>query len=127
MADQTFALVPWFLAGYAVLTSIRLWLAIRGRLNSPWLYLSVVAAGPVVFGAVGDASRLEYTVIGDAVNLSAKLEKHNKAEGVRALAPARDFELAIAQGYSPPHDCRHLGPRRVDGVDVPLDLVVLAP
>lgn len=29
-------------------------------------------------------SVMEYPVIGDAVNLSAKLEKHNKAEGARA-------------------------------------------
>ncbi|MFV7875565.1 adenylate/guanylate cyclase domain-containing protein, partial [Enterococcus faecium] len=31
-----------------------------------------VAAGTVVFGAVGDASRLEITVIGEPVNLAAK-------------------------------------------------------
>jgi adenylate cyclase len=38
-----------------------------------------------VVGAVGDDSRLEYTVIADAVSLSAKLEKHTKKENVRAL------------------------------------------
>ncbi|MBI9084101.1 MAG: adenylate/guanylate cyclase domain-containing protein [Desulfobacterales bacterium] len=112
----------------AMLAAVDGWNEERRRNGQPAVAIgAAVAAGPVVFGAVGDATRLEYTVIGDAVNLSAKLEKHNKAEGVRALAPARDFDLAMAQGYRPPHDCRPLGARRVDGVDAPLDLVVLAP
>jgi adenylate cyclase len=86
-----------------------------------------VTSGKVVFGAVGDATRLEYTVIGDAVNLSAKLEKHNKAEGVGALTTADTFELAVNQGYRAPENRLRLDARSVDGVDGLLDLVVLAP
>ena len=62
---------------------------------------AAVATGPVAFGAVGDDKRLEYTVIGDAVNMSAKLEKHNKELGCRAVTTASAFDAAVAQGYAP--------------------------
>jgi adenylate cyclase len=58
-----------------------------------------VATGPVVFGAVGTGDRLELTVIGSAVNLSAKLEKYNKENGSMALATEDAVKLARRQGY----------------------------
>ncbi len=61
---------------------------------------AAVVTGPIVFGTIGDETRLEYTVIGAAANLSAKLEKHNKQLGTRALADAATYKLAIAQGYA---------------------------
>jgi adenylate cyclase len=85
-----------------------------------------VSSGRVIFGAVGDRSRLEYTVIGDPVNLAAKLEKQNKEEGARALCDAGTWELALRQGYAPPRERERRARRRVGGVKEPLDLVVLA-
>ena len=62
---------------------------------------AAIASGSVAFGAVGDERRLEYTVIGDPVNLSAKLEKHNKGLGSCALTTRETYDLAVAQGYVP--------------------------
>ena len=87
---------------------------------------AAVATGPVMCGTIGDRTRLEYTVIGDPVNLVAKLEKHTKEERVRALCPAATYELALAHDYRPAAEPQFRCGRRVAGVDAPLDLVILA-
>ena len=84
-----------------------------------------IATGEVLFGAVGDESRLEYTVIGDPVNLAAKLEKHTKAARVPALATREAYDLACTQGYTPPAPRRTLSASRVEGVADPIDLVAM--
>ncbi len=87
---------------------------------------AAVATGRIIFGAVGDKTRLEYTVIGDAVNMTAKLEKHTKEEKVRALATEQAYETACAQGYEPPHVVERRRGRQLMGVGGTSDLVVLA-
>ena len=87
---------------------------------------AALATGQVMFGAIGDRSRLEYTVIGDPVNLAAKLEKHTKIEGVGALCTAAACRLALQQGYVAAASLEQRDARTVAGLDRPLDLVALA-
>jgi adenylate cyclase len=83
-----------------------------------------VAQGPVVFGVLGGETRLEYTTIGDAVNLSAKLEKCNKEVRSRALTNQQTLKVAQSQGYEMPGKTKRLS-RFVESVGEKLDLVVL--
>ena len=107
-----------------ILAAVKGWRANReaAGLSAPDVGAGL-ATGPVVFGIIGDAERLEYTVIGDAVNLAAKLEKHNKAEQTRALTTRVAYELALRQGYGGAKDVR--ANRAVAGVGGTLDLAVL--
>jgi adenylate cyclase len=114
-------------AADAVMAAADHWLAERQAAGLPPLAIGLaVSSGRVVFGAVGDGERLEFTVIGDAVNFAAKLEKHNKDEKTRAVTDGATYALAERQGYVPPtlRD-RRIG-RRVGGVADLVDIVVLA-
>ena len=84
-----------------------------------------VAVGTVTCGAIGDAGRLEYAVIGNPVNLAAKLQNHTKAERVRALTTPDALARATAQGYTGRRagEVRH--GRVCAGLAEPIDLVVI--
>ncbi len=84
-----------------------------------------VDAGPVVFGAVGEGDRLEYTVIGTAVNRSAKLEKYNKVISSQAITTKSAYDLARDQGYRPPKRAQRADASYHEG-DRDVPLVVLA-
>ncbi len=103
------------------------WMEEQERQGRPPLTVNgAVASGRIIAGAVGDDTRLEYTVIGDAVNLSAKLEKQNKVIGCRALVLKETYDAALAQGYRPQGAHRALARVDVVGVAVPVDLVAVA-
>ena len=109
-----------------MLSAAERWKAERSAANKPAPNVgAAIAAGEVIFGVIGDENRLEYTVIGDAVNLAAKLEKHTKAEAVRSLTTVEMLDLARKQGYAAADTKKILRQRDVAGVAAPLDLAVL--
>ena len=112
----------------AVMADSDLWAAAEGPLSRlpPRSIGAAVAAGPVVFGTVGDEHRLEFTVIGPPVNLAAKLEKQTKALGCRALTTAEAYQIALAQDHRPAGEPA-LVRSEVEGTGKIYDLVVLQP
>lgn len=110
-----------------IIESAESWNAERAAAGKPLLNVgAATASGRIIFGAVGDENRLEYTVIGDAVNLTAKLEKHNKTERVRAMTTVETFDLAVTQGYQPSGETEIRRSRTIEGTEHPVDIVVLA-
>ncbi len=82
------------------------------------------SCGTVTVGVVGARGRLEFTVIGNAVNLAAKLEAANKPQGTRALTDGETYGLAQAQGYDVSLPVRPQ--QTLAGLPRPVDVAVLA-
>ncbi|MEP6939613.1 MAG: adenylate/guanylate cyclase domain-containing protein [Rudaea sp.] len=112
----------------AILATSRKWASDRALRGQPALGIGIgVALGPLVIGIVGVGDRLEYTVIGETVNLAAKLEKHNKAENAAACAPQSLVALARSQDPALVADGFELRAQRaVAGTAGLLDLAVWA-
>jgi class 3 adenylate cyclase/ActR/RegA family two-component response regulator len=73
-----------------------------------------VNTGLVIAGAVGGGGRLEYTVIGDAVNVAQRLQ--SEAEGGEVVASAAT--IAAAPGI----DAEPIGSRTVKGREEPVEV-----
>lgn len=91
----------------ALLANIATWNAQRAAAGQDEVRIGIgVHWGPVFCGAIGDAVRLEYTVLGDTVNVAARLQDETKSAGfplvvsAAVLAAAGPVEGALS-GWQP--------------------------
>lgn len=80
-----------------IVGEMRDWSAARVAAGEAAVRVGVgVHFGEVYCGAIGDDARLEYTVLGDAVNVASRLEAQTKAMDVAILASADAIDAAGA-------------------------------
>jgi adenylate cyclase len=77
-------------------------------------------AGDAYCGAVGDETRLEFTVLGDTVNIAARLEQETKAVGLPLVVSSAFLASAGERADGP--DWQQLGARTLRGRAQPVDL-----
>lgn len=82
-------------AGFDMIVAVEAWKAERLAQNKAPITISVgMDFGPVVAGDVGDDRRLEFTVIGDTVNVAARVEELTRQLGTTMLVTDRALEAA---------------------------------
>jgi adenylate cyclase len=97
MADHAERAVRCALDMRKVLTEIN---QVRAHAGAPALKIGIaVHSGPVAAGMLGGAEQHEYTVIGDAVNLTSRVESLTKLHGVDLLITDATWQV-VADRFS---------------------------
>jgi adenylate cyclase len=99
-------------AARAVRAALRVQEALAAEANDPDSFSIRIGinTGACVLGNVGSEGRFDYTAIGDAVNVAARLEAANKEYGTSILA-----SNATVHAAGPGFRFREIGPIRVKG------------
>ena len=84
-----------------------------------------IHTGPMVIGNVGGAGRLNYTVLGDAVNVGARLESATKELGAGIVISDATHRLVAGRLAEAGITARPLGPVSLKGRDAAVEVWAL--
>jgi len=79
-----------------------------------------INTGPCIVGNMGSESRFDYSVVGDAVNLGARLEVQTRTYDTPILISA--FTLEHLRSYTDSIECIRLDEIKVKGKDEPVEI-----
>jgi adenylate cyclase len=110
------------LAAEGLLETLEVFNRAQRSRGEPMLRMGIgVASGPVVAGNVGSQARMEYTVIGDTVNLASRLQSLTKERPTEVLIDQETAQRASSSILLQP-----LGEIKVRGKDEPVAIYTLA-
>ena len=109
-------------AGRSMLRRLEFFNADLVRTNEAPLGVGIgINTGRAIVGSIGSPERMEFTVIGNTVNVASRIEGLNKTLGTSLLLSKSTMDY-----LSQPTNLRALPPQQVKGVDVPVEIFTIA-